>query len=122
MGGYCAGILVFPFYNLHIDKISLTYPILISDVLCFHNLVEVPTEIVSWSTVNRERVVRSMNKGTIAVYSGRGMVIGCAEAGKTTLVNKLKGKKNITTTSTKGIEIHVHEFKLDAEERTIISK
>lgn len=63
-----------------------------------------------------------MKKGTIPVYSGRGMVIGCAEAGKTTLVKKLKEERNITTTSTKGIKIHVHEFKLDAEECTIISK
>lgn len=56
------------------------------------------------------------------MFSGRGMVIGCAEAGKTTLIKKLKGEQNITTTSTKGIEIHVHEFKLDDKERTIISK
>lgn len=66
-----------------------------------------------------------MEKGTIPVYNGRGMVIGCAEAGKTTLVKKLKGENNLSTTSTTstiGIDIHVHEFKLDAEECTIISK
>lgn len=95
---------------------------LISDYLCFHYLVKVSPEIVSWSTDNRHQFVRSTKKGTIPVYNGRGMVIGCAEAGKTTLVKKLKGEKNITTTSTKGIEIHVHEFKLDEKECTIISK
>uniref|UniRef100_A0A8W8NZG9 Roc domain-containing protein n=1 Tax=Magallana gigas TaxID=29159 RepID=A0A8W8NZG9_MAGGI len=47
------------------------------------------------------------------------MVIGCAEAGKTTLIRKLKGEKNITTTTTKGIEINVHEFELDDKECTI---
>lgn len=63
-----------------------------------------------------------MKKGSIPVYSGRGMVIGCAGAGKTTLVKKLKGEKNLNTKPTKGIEIHIHEFKLNAEENTIISK
>lgn len=61
-----------------------------------------------------------MEKGTIPVYNGRGMLIGCAEAGKTT--KKLKGENNLSTTSTIGIDIHAHEFKLDAEECTIISK
>lgn len=75
-----------------------------------------------WSKDNRQRFVKSMKKGTIPVYSGRGMVIGCAEAGKTTLVKKLKGENNLSTTSTIGIDIHAHEFKLDAEECTIISK
>lgn len=75
-----------------------------------------------WSKDNRQRFVESMEKGTISVYNGRGMVIGCAEAGKTTLVKKLKGENNLLTTSTIGIDIHAHEFKLDAEECTIISK
>lgn len=61
-----------------------------------------------------------MEKGTIPVYNGRGMVIGCAEAGKTTLVKKLKGERDLTPKSTIGIEIHPHEFKLDEKERTII--
>lgn len=95
---------------------------MIFDYLCFHNLVKIPPEVVSWSTNNRQQFVKSMKKGSIPVYSGRGMVIGCAGAGKTTLVKKLKGEKNLYTKPTKGIEIHVHEFKLNAEENTIISK
>lgn len=35
-----------------------------------------------------------MKAGQISVYTGRVMVIGCAEAGKTTLVKKLKGEKD----------------------------
>lgn len=50
------------------------------------------------------------------------MVIGCAEAGKTTLVKKLKGEKDLSTESTSGIEIHSHVFKLHANESTIIGK
>lgn len=61
-----------------------------------------------------------MKDGRIHVYSGRGMVIGCAEAGKTTLVKKLKREKHLETQPTKGIEIHTHVFKLDKKESTII--
>ena len=63
-----------------------------------------------------------MKAGKISVYSGRVMVIGCAEAGKTTLVKKLKGDKDLNTTSTSGIEIHHHVFKLSANDTTITGK
>lgn len=63
-----------------------------------------------------------MKDQSITVYSGRGMVVGCAGAGKTTLVKKLKGEKNLDTNSTSGIEIHPHVFKLDLNKNTIIRK
>ena len=63
-----------------------------------------------------------MKRGKISVYSGRGMVIGCAEAGKTTLVKKLKGERDLNTVSTSGIEIHSHVFKLSTDESTINGK
>lgn len=63
-----------------------------------------------------------MKDKSITVYSGRGMVIGCAGAGKTTLVKKLKGEKDLKTESTSGIEIHPHVFKLDSSKNTIIRK
>ena len=50
------------------------------------------------------------------------MVIGCAYAGKTTLVKKIKGDRNLETKSTSGIEIHAHAFKLNSDESTIIGK
>lgn len=73
-----------------------------------------------WSKQNKSLFVKSMKDGKISVYSGRVMIIGCAEAGKTTLVKKLKGERDLTPESTIGIEIHPHEFKLDEKERTII--
>lgn len=73
-----------------------------------------------WSKQNKSLFVKSMKDGKISVYSGRVMIIGCAKAGKTTLVNKLKGERDLTPKSTIGIEIHPHEFKLDEKERTII--
>lgn len=63
-----------------------------------------------------------MKVGKISVFNARGMVIGCARAGKTTLVKKLKGETDLNTESTSGIEIHTHVFKLNADESTIHGK
>ena len=84
--------------------------------------VKIPQEIIYWSFKDRDNFVKSMKAGYISVFSGRGMVIGCAEAGKTTLVKKLKGERNLNTKSTSGIEIHPHVFKLQANESTITGK
>ena len=84
--------------------------------------VNIPHEILNWSLENREKFVRSMKVGNISVYNGRVMVIGCAGAGKTTLVKKIKGDSDLETTSTSGIEIHSHAFKLNSDESTIIGK
>ena len=63
-----------------------------------------------------------MNFGNISVFNGRAMVIGCAGAGKTTLVKKIKGDKDLETTSTSGIEIHTHAFKLNSDDSTFVGK
>ena len=84
--------------------------------------VNIPQEILYWSLENREKFIRSMKVGNISVFNGRAMVIGCAGAGKTTLVKKIKGDKDLTTTSTSGIEIHAHTFKLNSDESSIIGK
>ena len=81
--------------------------------------VKIPKEILYWSLENREKFVKSMKDGNIPVYNGRAMVIGCAYAGKTTLVKKIKGDKNLETKSTSGIEVHSHVFKLSSDELTI---
>ena len=84
--------------------------------------VKIPQEILYWSLENRQKFIRSMKAGNISVFNGRAMVIGCARAGKTTLVKKIKGDKDLETTSTSGIEIHSHAFKLNSDESTIIGK
>ena len=84
--------------------------------------VKIPQEILYWSLENRKKFIRSMEVGKVSVFNGRAMVIGCARAGKTTLVKKIKGDKDLTTTSTSGIEIHAHTFKLNSDESTIIGK
>ena len=84
--------------------------------------VKIPQEILYWSLEDRKNFVRSMNVGNMSVFNGRAMVIGCARAGKTTLVKKIKGDKDLETTSTSGIEIHTHAFKLNSDDSTIIGK
>ena len=80
-------------------------------------------EILSWNVENRAKFVTSMKEGRISVWSSRAMVIGCAGAGKTTLVKKLKGEDvEIDPGSTSGIEIHSHVFKLSPDESTITGK
>ena len=84
--------------------------------------VKIPQEILYWSLEDRKNFVRSMKVGNMSVFNGRAMVIGCARAGKTTLVKKIKGDKDLETTSTSGIEIHTHAFKLNSDDSTIIGK
>ena len=85
--------------------------------------MKIPQEILRWNYEDRDKFVKSMKAGKISVYSGRIMVIGCAGAGKTTLVKKLKGDKDLSTPlSTSGIEIHPYIFKLSENDTTISSK
>ena len=51
---------------------------------------KIPQEIPNWYPEER---------GVQYVYNGRGMVIGCAQAGKSTLVKKLKAEKDLNTKS-----------------------
>nr|XP_022305943.1 uncharacterized protein LOC111112616 isoform X3 [Crassostrea virginica] len=109
----------------NIERFGINYLLqrLPSDQKKFPNIAKklnIPHEILNWSLENREKFVRSMKAGNITVYNGRAMVIGCARAGKTTLVKKIKGDSDLETTSTSGIEIHSHAFKLSPDESTII--
>nr|XP_022291294.1 uncharacterized protein LOC111102724 [Crassostrea virginica] len=108
-----------------IDRLGIDYLLynLPSDHRTFPMIAEelqIPQEILNWSLKNREKFVRSMKVGNISVFNGRAMVIGCARAGKTTLVKKIKGDSDLETTSTSGIEIHSHTFKLNSDESTIM--
>nr|XP_022305989.1 uncharacterized protein LOC111112631 isoform X1 [Crassostrea virginica] len=109
----------------NIDRFRIDYLLqnLPSDQKKFPDIAKrlnIPHEILNWSLENREKFVRSMKAGNIPVYNGRAMVIGCARAGKTTLVKKIKGDSDLETTSTRVIEIHSHAFKLNSDESTII--
>lgn len=83
---------------------------------------KIPQEIFYWKLKDRKTYVKSMKKGKISVYNGRGMVIGCARAGKSTLVKKLRGEKDLNTKSISRIRVHSHLFKLNENESTITGK
>nr|XP_022303248.1 uncharacterized protein LOC111110883 isoform X2 [Crassostrea virginica] len=111
--------------NEDIDRLGIDYlrHSLPDDIRTFPMIAEklkIPQEILYWSLENRSKFVKSMKVGSISVFNGRAMIIGCARAGKTTLVKKIKGDKDLTTMSTSGIEIHSHAFKLNSDESTII--
>lgn len=74
---------------------------------------KIPQEIPNWYPEER---------GEQCVYNGRGMVIGCAQAGKSTLVKKLKAEKDVNTKSKSRIGVHSHPFKLNENESTITGK
>nr|XP_022316477.1 uncharacterized protein LOC111120097 [Crassostrea virginica] len=106
-----------------IDELGIEYILQLPDDQKIYPLIakklKIPQEILKWGLDNRKKFVRSMKIGNIPVYNGRTMVIGCALAGKTTLVKKMKGDRNLKTESTSGIEIHSHIFKLNSDESTI---
>nr|XP_022316888.1 uncharacterized protein LOC111120466 isoform X3 [Crassostrea virginica] len=106
-----------------IDELGIKYILQLPDDQKIYPLIakelKIPQEILKWGLDDRRKFVRSMEVGSIPVYNGRAMVIGCAHAGKTTLVKKMKGDRNLNTESTSGIEIHSHIFKLNSDESTI---
>lgn len=83
---------------------------------------KIPQEISSWSRSKTEKFAKSMKAGQISVFNGRALVIGCANAGKTTLVKKIKGDKNLSTMSTREIEFDSNAFKMNSDESTFTGK
>nr|XP_022291998.1 uncharacterized protein LOC111103214 isoform X2 [Crassostrea virginica] len=88
-------------------------------LLEIEDLVKISQEILNWNRKERGKFVKCMKKGNSPFYNGRGMVIGCAEAGKSTLVKKLRGEKDLNTKSISRIRVHSHLFKLNENESTI---
>ncbi|XP_062598743.1 uncharacterized protein LOC134260172, partial [Saccostrea cucullata] len=60
-----------------------------------------------------DELKKFLRKEKTTVTHARGILVGCAEAGKTTLLNRLRGKRqtvNEITESTRGLEVHQHLF------------
>ncbi|XP_062598534.1 probable serine/threonine-protein kinase pats1, partial [Saccostrea cucullata] len=76
----------------------------------------VPTEILKWEQNARERYVELHAKGgTQTVHHARGMIVGCAGAGKATLLKRLLGFSEEVikeVKSTEGLEVHEEVFEL----------
>ncbi|XP_062597700.1 uncharacterized protein LOC134259119 [Saccostrea cucullata] len=63
--------------------------------------------------VNMDELKKFLRKEKTTVTHARGILVGCAEAGKTTLLKRLRGQsQNVgeVTESTRGLEVHQHLF------------
>ncbi|XP_056007862.1 uncharacterized protein LOC125664362 isoform X4 [Ostrea edulis] len=90
----------------------------------YHNgiaqLLNVPVEVLGMGKEEIETFVRNYKKGSTKVYCGRGMVVGCFGAGKTTLVKKLKGEDvSLPPESTRGLEVHTDIFTVNQNETVL---
>ncbi|XP_061181152.1 uncharacterized protein LOC133189767 [Saccostrea echinata] len=77
--------------------------------------LKIPEEVLLMGKNDRENFVRDLKIGGTQVFHGQGMLVGWAGAGKTTLIKKLKGDRDLTTTQTKSLEIQQNLFKMDIE-------
>ncbi|XP_062578280.1 uncharacterized protein LOC134240185, partial [Saccostrea cucullata] len=60
-----------------------------------------------------EELKKFLRKEKTTIIHARGILVGCAEAGKTTLLKRLRGQRQIVneiTESTRGLEVHQHLF------------
>lgn len=72
--------------------------------------------------INENAVREYLSKGELTIQHIRCIIVGCAHAGKTTLLSRLKNTpyeelKNIK--STEIIDVHVNNFEVNKEEETI---
>lgn len=72
--------------------------------------------------INENALREYLSKGELTIQHIRCIIVGCARAGKTTLLNRLKNipyeeLKNIE--STEIIDVHVNIFEVNKEEETI---
>ncbi|XP_055999077.1 uncharacterized protein LOC125656784 isoform X1 [Ostrea edulis] len=84
------------------------------------HILTVPVEVLGMPKEDIETFIRNYKKGSTKVYCGRGMVVGCFEAGKTTLVKKLKGEDvSHPPESTRGLDVHTDIFTVDQDETVL---
>ncbi|XP_061194745.1 leucine-rich repeat serine/threonine-protein kinase 2-like [Saccostrea echinata] len=88
--------------------------------VCIHEavirLLRIPKEVLEWDDERRERFVQELKDGKVRVHRARIIIVGCAGAGKTTLVERLKHPNNDempTTTTTVGLDVHRNVFHVD---------
>ncbi|MES1921053.1 hypothetical protein MHBO_002651 [Bonamia ostreae] len=73
-------------------------------------------EVLNWGKDGIERFTAYLNFGKEPVYHTSGMIVGCAGAGKTTLINRLQDcslGEILKVKTTKGIEVHPAIFKVN---------
>ncbi|XP_061193243.1 uncharacterized protein LOC133201456 [Saccostrea echinata] len=101
-------------YEFFIDKLQLDIikHCTVSDQSIHSKICEclkVPEEILQWDQEAREQYVECAMRGIHTVHHARGMIVGCAQAGKTTLLKRLIGcskREILNITPTEGLEVH----------------
>lgn len=82
-----------------------------------------PVEVLGMEKEDIETFVRNYKQGSTKIFCGRGMVVGCFGAGKTTLVKKLKGEDVFfPPESTRGLSVHTNIFIVNQDEMSLPSK
>ncbi|XP_062599257.1 probable serine/threonine-protein kinase pats1, partial [Saccostrea cucullata] len=82
----------------------------------------VPAEVLKWDQEARVRYVEYLKTGTQTVHHARGMIVGCAGAGKTTLIKRLLGfseEEIKKVKSTEGLEVHEEIFDICDETKSL---
>lgn len=78
--------------------------------------MRIPLEVMSWSDEARRRFVDNFRKGSIEMFRARGMIVGCAGAGKTTILRRLQRNQtedlDTNTKTTIGLEVHNDIFEI----------
>lgn len=76
--------------------------------------LEIASEILDLGPSGIKNFIRHLENNTEIVHHARGMIIGWAGAGKTTILKKLLGKnpKKKIKRSTRGVSVHTAIFKL----------
>lgn len=84
------------------------------------------TEKQNHDTQIDERILRRfLSEGMLTVRHVRCIIVGCANAGKTTLLKRLQNvsyKDLINTDRTEMVDVHVNSFEVPTDEHTIQSK
>ncbi|XP_048765229.2 uncharacterized protein LOC125673020 [Ostrea edulis] len=108
-------------YDLFVDRLQLDIltHCTVSDRGIHHSIskrLRIPEEVVSWSDKARRRFVDNFRKGSIEMFRARCMLVGCAGAGKTTILRRLQRNQtedlNTKTKTTIGLEVHNDIFEI----------
>ncbi|XP_062600088.1 uncharacterized protein LOC134261693 [Saccostrea cucullata] len=78
--------------------------------------LRIPEEVIGWNVKRKQRFIQELKHGKARIHRARVIVVGCAGAGKTTLVERLKHPDRDempTTTTTIGLDVHKNVFLVD---------
>ncbi|XP_062602580.1 uncharacterized protein LOC134264294 [Saccostrea cucullata] len=84
--------------------------------------LKVPEEILQWGQEARKEYVECAKRGTQEIHHARGMIVGCAQAGKTTPLKRLlrcSNKEILNVTPTEGLEVHEKILQISDDSKSL---